>query len=107
MTARSGMQLDHAPRRRWILPLLLLRRKTSRWYRRAKHEIFEIEGDCLRPHLVTGDVVFVDRTLEPEDDELPVQTPRRRDFCNAGCGAGLTAPGRAAFERRHQVRRMP
>lgn len=56
-------------RARYWPPLV---RRLPRFYKAAAHEVRAIDGDCLRPWLLPGDLVWADRALEPHDGELAI-----------------------------------
>jgi hypothetical protein len=63
-----------------------LKRKLPRYYPKAQHVASVIVGDCLRPWLLPGDIVWSDPTLEPEDGDVVLVSMlyRRANFIGAG-----------------------
>lgn len=46
-----------------------------------------IDGDCLRPYFVTGDMVMIDADREPKDGDLVLVAMRYRRDGILGCGS--------------------
>lgn len=73
-------------------------RKFPRFYRAAAHEVRAVDGDCLRPFLLPGDLVWIDRALEPADGEFALTSMLYRSL--------TTISGPGSTRRRESIKQL-
>ena len=97
-TTCAMSERSHAPRRAPWWRLLSPATASLRFDATHDHEAFGVEGDCLRPYLLPGDLVYVDRQLAPLDGELVLVDMRYRKSSSL-VGAGAPVITRRALKQ--------